>query len=154
MPAAKTQKDKPVSSKKVSMSGSKKASPAKSKKAMSSKSKLVTPSAPADTVAKIIAKKKAVFSKEDSIQIYIFRILKKVHPELGISKAAMLTLNSLILDIYRKVANAAAHLSKSSKQQTLTGNDIQSATKLCIPGEVGRLAVSEGCKAVTFYQQN
>ena len=63
MPATKTQKDKPVSSKKVSMSGSKKASPAKSKKSTSSKSKLVTPNAPAGA----IAKKKAVFSKEDSI---------------------------------------------------------------------------------------
>ena len=73
---------------------------------------------------------------------------------MGISKAAMLTLNSMLLDVYRKVTNAASHLSNSSKHQTLTANDIQSATKLCIPGEVGRLSVSEGCKAVTFYQQN
>ena len=149
MPAAKTQKDKPVSSKKVSMSASKKTSPAKSKKAMSSKTKSAGPGRPTG----VPAAKKALFSKEDSLQIYLFRGLKKVHPTMGISKIAMVTLNSLILDIYRKITRAAAHLSSSTKQLTLSANDVQSATKLCIPGEIGKLAVSEGSKAVTFYNQ-
>ena len=151
MPAAKTQKEKPVSSKKVSMSASKKTSPAKDKKAMSSKTKSAGPGRPAGVPA--TKKAKTLFSKEDSVQIYLFRCLKKVHPTIGISKTAMLTLNSLILDIYRKITRAAAHLSTSTKQLTLSANDIQSATKLCIPGEIGKLAVSEGSKAVTFYNR-
>ena len=80
-------------------------------------------------------------------------LIRKVHPTMGISKTAMVTLNSLILDIYRKITRAAAHLSTSTKQLTLSANDVQSATKLCIPGEIGKLAVSEGSKAVTFYNQ-
>ena len=120
MPAAKTQKEKPVSSKKASMSASKKASPAKSKKAMSSKTKAAGPGRPAG----VSVAKKPMFSREDSLQIYIFRQLKKVHPEMGISKSAMLSLNSMILDIYRKVSRAATELSRSNKSMTLSANDI------------------------------
>ena len=101
---------------------------------MSSKSKVGGPGRPPG----VIAKKKATFSKEDSLQIYIFRCLKKVHPELGISKTAMMTQNSLLLDVYRKISRAAAQLSMSTKSLTLSGNDVQSGTKLCIPGEISR----------------
>ena len=134
MPAAKTQKEKPVSS----------------KKAMSSKTKATGLGRPAG----VSVAKKPMFSREDSLQIYIFRQLKKVHPEMGISKSAMLSLNSMILDIYRKVSRAATELSRSNKSMTLSANDIQSAVKLCIPGEIGKLSVSEGTKALTHYNQS
>ena len=108
MPAAKTQKVKSVSSRKASPIGSKKASPSKSKKAsppkskkasLSNSKKLPQPGA--------IAKKRPLFSKDDLLSIYIFRILKKVHPDVGISKTAMTTINSILLDIYRSISRSA-----------------------------------------------
>ena len=92
MPAAKTQKVKSVSSRKASPIGSKKAS-------LSNSKKLPQPGA--------IAKKRPLFSKDDLLSIYIFRILKKVHPDVGISKTAMTTINSILLDIYRSISRSA-----------------------------------------------
>ena len=145
MPVAKNQKK--VASRKASPTKmSSKMSKAASKKQSPAKAPVPKPGA--------IAKKRPAFSKEANLQLYIFRILKKVHPEVGISKTAMLTVNSIILDLYSKISRAAVQLSMSTKSQTLSANDIQSAVKLAVPGELARLAISEGAKAVTLYNQN
>ena len=55
-------------------------------------------------------KEKKVFRTEDNLKIYIFRVLRDVHPEVGISKSAMTTLNSIILELYRNLASASREL--------------------------------------------
>ena len=54
------------------------------------------------------AKRNQQFSKEETLQRYIFKILKNVDPDYGLSKKAMTTMNSIILDLYRKVSREAA----------------------------------------------
>ncbi len=51
------------------------------------------------------------FSDDEKLGIYLRRVLLSVHPETGISKDAMSTINSLILDIYKKIATTAAEIS-------------------------------------------
>ena len=61
----------------------------------------------------------------------------------------MTTLNSLFLDIYRKVTQQAVELSNHGKgSTTLTARDIQSACKLYLPGELAIHAIKEGTIAV------
>merc|ERR1711865_85042 len=49
----------------------------------------------------VIARKK---KRVESFSIYIYRVLKQVHPETGISKRSMSIMNSFIYDIFEKIA--------------------------------------------------
>lgn len=53
--------------------------------------------------------KKAKKSVE-SYKLYIFKVLKQVHPDTGISSKAMAILNSFIADQFEKIASQAAQV--------------------------------------------
>ena len=82
---------------------------------------------------------------------YIFRVLKQVHPKIGLSKKSMSIMNSFVHDTFDKVATEAGRLCKSNKRKTLSSREVQSALRLVLPGELAKHAVSEGTKAVTKF---
>jgi histone H2B len=96
-------------------------------------------------------KAKASAKRLETYSVYIYRVLKQVHPETGISKRSMSIMNSLINDIFEKIALEAAKLVRYNKKQTLSSREIQTAVRLLLPGELAKHAVSEGTKAVTKY---
>ena len=77
--------------------------------------------------------------------------MREVHPEVGISKSAMVTLNSIILEVYRNLASTARDLCSKIEHKSLSACDIQTAIKIVIPGELCKHAVSEGARALTKY---
>ena len=89
--------------------------------------------------------------KYDSFSTFIFKVLKQVHPDTGISSKAMSVMNSLSNDIFQKLAAEAAKLAQYNKRLSITSRDIQTAVRLILPGELAKHAVSEGTKAVTKY---
>ena len=90
----------------------------------------------------------------ETYSVYIYRVLKQVHPETGISKRSMSIMNSFIQDIFDKIATEAGKLVRYNKKQTLSSREIQTAVRLLLPGELSKHAVSEGTKAVTKYTNN
>ena len=82
---------------------------------------------------------------------YVYKVLKQVHPETGISKKAMSIMGSFISDIFDRVAAEAGKLSRYNKKATLSSREIQTAVRLVLPGELAKHAVSEGTKAVTKF---
>ena len=42
--------------------------------------------------------------RTETFSVYIYRVLKQVHPEIGISKKAMKIMNSFINDTFDKMA--------------------------------------------------
>ncbi|GIL67290.1 hypothetical protein Vafri_20714 [Volvox africanus] len=97
------------------------------------------------------AKKKAKVAKGETYKLYIYKVLKQVHPDTGISSKAMSIMNSFINDIFEKVATEASKLSRYNKRPTVTSREIQTAVRLVLPGELAKHAVSEGTKAVTKF---
>ena len=93
-------------------------------------------------------KKKA---KVETYKIYIYKVLKQVHPDTGISSKAMSIMNSFINDIFEKIATEASKLARYNKKPTVTSREIQTAVRLILPGELAKHAVSEGTKAVTKF---
>ena len=89
--------------------------------------------------------------RAETFSIYIYRVLKQVHPETGISKRSMSIMNSFINDIFGKLAGEAGKLVQYNKRQTLSSREVQSAVRLVLPGELAKHAVSEGTKAVTKF---
>ena len=89
--------------------------------------------------------------RKESFGIYIYKVLKQVHPDVGISSKAMSILNSFVNDIFERIANEASRLAKYNSKSTISSREIQTAIRLLLPGELAKHAVSEGTKAVTKY---
>ena len=71
--------------------------------------------------------------------------------DCGISSRAMSIMNTFSNDMFDRLASEASSLALRGKQRTMLSKDIQTATRLLLPGELAKHAVSEGTKAVTKY---
>ena len=71
-------------------------------------------------------KKKMTKKCIETYKIYIFKVLKQVHPAIEIS-------------------------SNYNKKLTITSREIQTTVRLVLPGELAKHAVSEGTKAMTKF---
>ena len=101
---------------------------------------------------------KMEFGQKDSAQkqgvltakfnAYIYRVLKQVHPCMGLAKPANEILNSLNFEIFHRLANEAMKLCANDGKSTLDDGHICAAIGLCIPGELAKHAKSEATKAV------
>ena len=89
--------------------------------------------------------------RSETFALYIYKVLKQVHPDTGVSKKAMNIMNSFINDIFEKIALEASKLVRYNKRRTLSSREIQTAVKLILPGELAKHAISEGTKAVTKF---
>jgi histone H2B len=95
--------------------------------------------------------KKRTKKRVESYSSYIYKVLKQVHPDTGISKKGMSIMNSFINDIFERIATEAGKLATYNKKSTLSSREIQTAVRLMLPGELAKHAVSEGTKAVTKF---
>ena len=89
--------------------------------------------------------------RKESYAIYIYKVLKQVHPDTGVSSKAMSIMNSFVNDLFERIAAEASRLAHYNKRSTITSREIQTAVRLLLPGELAKHAVSEGTKAVTKY---
>ena len=89
--------------------------------------------------------------RTETYHSYIYKVLKQVHNELGISKKGMTIMNSFVNDVFERICNEAARLARYNKKSTLSSREIQTAVRLALPGELAKHAVSEGTKAVTKF---
>jgi len=89
--------------------------------------------------------------RTESYASYLYKVLKQVHPDTGISKRAMSILNSFVNDVFERTASEAGRLARYNGKATLSSREIQTSVRLILPGELAKHAVSEGTKAVTKY---
>ena len=105
----------------------------------------------AKTVDKKKGEKKRKSKRKESYAIYIYKVLKQVHPDTGVSSKAMSVMNSFVNDLFERIAAEASRLAHYNKKSTITSREIQTSVRLLLPGELAKHAVSEGTKAVTKY---
>ena len=109
-------------------------------------------SAPAEAVSKRRGRAPGGKKKrKESYSIYIYKVLKQVHPDTGVSSKAMSIMNSFVNDLFGRIAAEASKLAHYNKRSTISSREIQTAVRLLLPGELAKHAVSEGTKAVTKY---
>ena len=87
----------------------------------------------------------------ETYSTYIYKVLKQVHPDTGISKRGMGIMNSFINDLFDKISSEAGRLCRYNNKATLSSREVQTAVRLILPGELAKHAVSEGTKAVTKF---
>ncbi|KAJ8584939.1 histone-fold-containing protein [Rhizopogon salebrosus TDB-379] len=117
--------------------------------------------APVSTVAKPQARKtadttdgtakKRKKARKETYSSYIYKVLRQVHPDTGISTKAMGVLNSFVNDLFERIATEASKLASYSKKSTISSREIQTAVRLILPGELAKHAISEGTKSVTKF---
>ena len=66
------------------------------------------------------ADKKARRRRVETFSIYIYKVLKQVHPDIGISKKAMNIMNSFIHDTFDRIGNEGSKLVRFNKRRTLS----------------------------------
>ena len=99
-------------------------------------------------------KKKKKRVNTTSYASYIYKVLKQVHPDTGISKKSMVIMDSFVHDLFEQIATEAGRLARYNKKHTISSREIQTAVRLVLPGELAKHAVSEGTKAVTKYNSD
>jgi histone H2B len=96
-------------------------------------------------------KKKRKKTRKETYSSYIYKVLRQVHPDTGISNKAMAILNSFVNDIFERIATEASKLATYSKKSTISSREIQTSVRLILPGELAKHAISEGTKSVTKF---
>jgi len=85
------------------------------------------------------AKKGGRGSRKKNYQSYstfIYKVLKQVHPDTGISNKAMAIMNSFVNDIFERIALEAGRLARQNKRNTISSREIQTAVRLLLPGSI------------------
>uniref|UniRef100_A0A667HJ98 Core Histone H2A/H2B/H3 domain-containing protein n=1 Tax=Lynx canadensis TaxID=61383 RepID=A0A667HJ98_LYNCA len=64
--------------------------------------------------------KKRKRSRKESYSIYVYKVLKQVHPDTGISSKAMGIMNSFVNDIFERIAGEASRLAHYNKRSKMS----------------------------------
>ena len=101
------------------------------------------------------AKKKKFLQIRDqkAFQLYIYRVLKQVTPELGLSKLAMQQCNQIVADLFERILDESRKLTLFNKKCTLSSKEIETAVKLLFNGELSKHAVHEGRQSIAKFLQ-
>ncbi|ODM87308.1 putative histone H2B type 2-D [Orchesella cincta] len=67
--------------------------------------------------------KKRKHKRKESYAIYIYKVLKQVHPDTGVSSKAMSIMNSFVNDIFERIAAEASRLPHYNKRTTITSRE-------------------------------
>merc|ERR1711936_1533825 len=91
----------------------------------------------ADDVPKVkkkVGREKGSKSKKrkESYAIYIYKVLKQVHPDTGGSSKAMSIMNSFVNDIFERIAAESSRLAHYNKRSTISSREIQTAVRLLL----------------------
>ena len=60
--------------------------------------------------------KKRKRKRKESYAIYIYKVLKQVHPDTGVSSKAMSIMNSFVNDLFERIAAEASKLAHYNKR--------------------------------------
>ena len=69
--------------------------------------------------------KKRHKKRKESYAIYIYKVLKQVHPDTGVSSKAMSIMNSFVNDLFERIANEASRLAHYNKRSTISSREIK-----------------------------
>eukprot|EP01084_Bolivina_argentea_P044295 81519_1 len=97
------------------------------------------------------AARKYTRKRKETFNIYIYKVLKQVHPDIGMSKRAMSVMNGFVHDTFDRIATEAGNIVKYNKRSTMDARAVQAACKLVLPGELSKHAETEANKAVNKY---
>mmetsp|Transcript_13650 Transcript_13650/g.25740 ORF Transcript_13650/g.25740 Transcript_13650/m.25740 type:complete len:301 (-) Transcript_13650:801-1703(-) len=73
---------------------------------------------------------------EKSFKLYINRMLKRIHPEVGISKAGLASVNTFLNDVFDSLCTESGKIVRAAKKRTLSDNEVQQAIQRVFPSSL------------------
>ena len=70
--------------------------------------------------------------RTQTYNIYIYKVLKQLHPKIGLSSKAMKCMDCFCKDMFRRFAEEASHLTDYTNKSSLTAREISTATQLAL----------------------
>ena len=89
--------------------------------------------------------------RKESFGIYIYKVLKELHPSLEITIKSVEIMDSFVNDIFERLSMEVSGLLKRTSRTRLLFYDIHTSIRLLVSGELGRHAEFVAIKAVTEY---
>ena len=92
--------------------------------------------------------------KDAKFDVYITRISRQVHPNMGMAGETLVELNRMSTFLIDELMKAVNVLVRHTNMSTITSRDVQNAVRLIFPGELGKRAVADGTKAITKFNSS
>lgn len=92
--------------------------------------------------------------RNNSFGSYIYKLFKELHHDRSISMKSMLIMDSFVHDCFQRIASEASRLVHYNNRSTLTSDDLQTAVRIVLPGQLAKHAISEGIKALIKYEKS
>ena len=101
-----------------------------------------------DAQQKVNIKKK----KGHFFETYISKVLKQISDTNGITSNAKQQLNSALCILCKFISHKVEELTEIAKKKTLSEKEITNTFRILLPGQLSKLAISEGLSAVENYK--
>ena len=95
----------------------------------------------------VLPQSKEIKKEKLNYGVYIYKILKQVHPDTEISSGAMTIMSEFINEIFEKIATESAKLSEQNGT-CMSSMEVQQSVQSLLSGELAKHAVSEGTRVV------
>jgi histone H2B len=93
--------------------------------------------------------------RQESFSTYNYRVLKRYHADLGISRAGMSVMNNMMQDVFDRVGKLAGGLTKAHHTATMGEREIRAGVQLMLPqGTLIQHAKNSAEKAMENYRVN
>ncbi|XP_055420846.1 late histone H2B.L4-like [Bubalus kerabau] len=77
--------------------------------------------------------------------------LRQIHKGLSLSHDSVNILDSFVKDMFERIAEEAGCLARYNKRRTISHQDIETAVRLLLPGELRKHAITEATKSLIRY---
>lgn len=101
-----------------------------------------------EMASKVTKKKKAVYT---SYRVFVHRILKAEHPNIGVGGPALTVLDKAVQYLIKMLMYHADVARRQEGVKTITSRHVQTAVRLWFPGEMAKRAVTAGTKILARY---
>ena len=105
-------------------------------------------------MARKVAQKRNRKKNFQSFSLYIYKVLKSIANDVGISRKGMNVINSLVTDMFEQIALEGSKLVRYNKKKTLSSEEIQTAVQLLLPPDLAQHANLEASRAINKFQSS
>ncbi|XP_035670061.1 late histone H2B.L4-like [Branchiostoma floridae] len=92
--------------------------------------------------------------RRETFGFCINKVLKLLHPDMGLSTKAVAIVNCFVNDILERIAAEASFLASYNKRCTISSREIQTAVRLILPGYLAKFSAIEGTKAIRNFSSH
>uniref|UniRef100_A0A183BSQ2 Histone domain-containing protein n=1 Tax=Globodera pallida TaxID=36090 RepID=A0A183BSQ2_GLOPA len=92
--------------------------------------------------------------RQQTYNVYIRRVLRKLHPDLDITAKSLAITNSFINDMFNRICADATRIASIEGRKTIKMRDMDKSVQLVMPDGLAKRTVSAGTKALTKYKES